>query len=309
MNNITLFTILISLITGCASNPKFKNLNQSQEQKIRYIITYPSFSGMTKADAKTKRKEFMEEAIANIYASIFRLAYFGRSDFNPEDFGGLDGHSLDYGNIPFVFKGGNPPIIEYDYFTNSKANFGKISSTSYSKNNMRYSGGDFAWSYPIAKTISDEYIISPKFIQDKIINNVLIVGKNSFTKALNEYYINHDIVDSKIVFNEFLRNHAYKFVNYRNPISSLYKTLFTKSKSLQSGAGLSDEVTELTNTLNFSIQEEINRQLVWGLVFLLESNLSAQRINEGQLEVLISVPFNKILSKYKVEPLSKYIEQ
>lgn len=308
MNNITLFTLSILMFTGCASGPKFKYLGQSQEQKIRYVITYPSFSGMTKNDAKAKRKEFMETTMNNIYASIFRLGYYGRSDFNPNNFGKLSGHSLSYGNIPFIYKGGNPPTIEYNYNTRDRSRYGKISSTSYSAGNRRYSGGDYGWSYPIAETESGEYITSPKQIQSQVSKNVMIITRSDFDKALSKFRENHKIIDANKVFTEFLRKHAHKFVNYRIPLRSLKKTMFTKYKSLQSGAGLSDEVINMKNTLSFSLKEEINRQLVWGLMFLLNSELEAKRLNKKQLEVVITVPVNRITKMYSVQPLSKFIE-
>jgi hypothetical protein len=297
------------ILSSCASGTKFKHLNHSKDITLKYIINYPSYSGMPKDEAKEERRKFMEQTMVNIYASVFRIGYYGRSDFNPNDFGGLSGHNLSHGNIPFIYKGGNPPTVVYDYFTRNRSRYGKISSTSYSSGNRRYSGGDYGWSFPIAKTESGEYIISPKSIQDIINKNILIVTRKEFDKTLSLFYSNHDIINSKTVFIEFLRKHGHKFINYTLPMRSLYKSLFTKSKMLKSGSGLSDEVTNVKNTLHFSLKQEINRQFIWGLMFLLNSEVSANRLNKKQLEVTLKVPVNKVQSKYSVQPLTKFIEQ
>ena len=302
------YLLFISLICSCASKPKFKNLPNSDDIKIKYIIIYPNYSGQTKTEAKTKRRKFMEETMMNIYASIFRLGYFGRKDFTQIDFGGLGEAKLNYGNIPFVYNQGNPPTLNYNYFTQERERYGTVWSTSYRKGNKKFSGGKYVWRLPIAVTKNNDYIVSPKRIQDSINANIVILSKTQFMKLLNQFYSNHQIIDAKSVFIEFLRNHGYEFTNHTQPIRSLYKELFTKSKRLQSGAGLSDETSSLENTLNFSLQGEKNKQFIWGLTFLLNSKISAKRLNKEKLQVILEVPIKSISKNYKIEELSKYIE-
>jgi len=293
-------TLLLTLLVSCSSAPKLKYLNFKNEITLKYVLNYPSFSGLPKSEAKQKRKIFMEAAIKQIYASIFRLGYYGKSNFNPDNFG-LGRDSIYYGRIPFRYTNNTPPVLTYHYENYRGDNYGHIEEKSSSY-------GIHDWSYPLAESEEGYYIVSPERIQKKISNNILVIKKKELTNALNRFYKNHDIINSKNVLKEFLRSHAHKFVNYRTPIRSLYKQIFTKYKMLQSGAGLSDETTNMPNSINFSIEKEINRQLIWGLMFVLDSKISAKRVNKKQLNIVIEIPFDQIIKKYNIKPLSKYIE-
>ena len=276
--------MLALLVSSCGSL-KVKSLKNQKTLKLKYNVFYPSYSGQTKEYAKAKRKEFLNRALQNIYESVSRLGRYGPAQYAKNDFKRLKGIKVLYpGFVPFTSTRGHV----FNYTPNHPYHdYGCLSERAVSCE------PGYVRSTPMAETPEDEYIISPKELRRVIDKNIIVLTRNQYSKDLRKFHENHNLFNSKKIFKELFYT----------------KKFFSKTVSEKYGMAISRETVNLKNTINYSIGSETARQQIWALAFILNSKVDAKRINKKQLSITISVPIDKIMKKYQVLPLRKFIEE
>lgn len=293
MNKIKIFGLLIFL-TSCASSLKMREISDSGELNIKYVIDYPSYAGETKTEAKENRRKYLNQAIEAIYLSIHRLGLYGEPDFNPDDFKWSTYGIIHDGKYPFTTIQSQPLVLKYT----GNYNYGKLRVA------------NKVWSYPFAEMPNGDYLLPPKMIRHKVADNLIVLKKKDIKTMQDGFYKNHESFKPKERFTKFLERSLFHRLIERDPSSnqSLY-SMFRKEKTFQYGMGISDDVTPTETTKHFSLKSLEHRQFLWGVTFLLNSKIKAERINKQRIEITVSVPVKFIFDNYEIKPMSEFIEQ
>lgn len=300
---------LLLFFTACASK-KLEIINHKQKDNINYTyyIEYPDYKGITKTLAKKKRKDYLDTAIQHMLVSIYRTGNFGRLDYESATM-------LQYPELPFTLINETSPIFKYQY----TYEYGSL------KGNFKSSMKQVALN-PIAYGKNDSLFTIDKSQMSLIEKNFILLKRSQLTEALSLFNDNYDIVGGKSLIRNFLNKIEYPEMVSRGSESnpSLY-LIFKSYKNISpSGMGVAIEEVDEKDSLKFTLNKynyyPYNKssgelilydpvKFIWGLIFVLNSKINIERVNQKTVKVKIDIPVKNILKKYNIKKVSDFIEQ
>lgn len=316
---LLLITATLCLFYSCASK-KLELISPSQKNQIKYdfVIKYPNLQGTAKSTAQNIRREYLNEAMKSILVAIYRTGDFGNLDYTSLK-------DIQFAPVPFSFKQSSPLSLNYKELHNYGEVYAKIYNEKPIYKNRNVSSWRGQVLKPIAYDENDKALTAPKTLRSLIESKFILLTKSQLKRAITNFTQNYQVVGGEQLFNDFLKKIAfYKIANKAPETNPSIYEIFKSYKSVSpSRYGVAKEEVNEVNALNFVLNKykhypynpstafSLNydpNKFLWGLIFVLNSEIDVKRVNKKTLKVRVNIPIRKILKSYNIKKISDYIE-